>query len=137
MRPFVVARVVATWLLTVGLFAACTSAPLDKAPAAVKSALDPFTKAGYSCIAPPSSDTSAYGQWQCSRTSSDGVAYAIVIDANDTGIKNVLATVDQSSAGATKPEVAATFFSQVTDIDMGTSGSTIKSWVASHLTDGG
>jgi hypothetical protein len=135
MRTTAVFRLVVIWLLLAASSAAC-SGPLAQAPPSVRSALDPFAKAGYAC-AGPSSDNSAFGQWQCDLTSSDGVSYYVVLDADDSRVKQVAATVDQSHASTTRPEVAAGFFGQVTDINVGGSSPTIKGWVNSHIADGG
>jgi hypothetical protein len=133
-------RTVALRGLVVGILGAASiaacSGPLDQAPKPVQAALDPFLKAGYTCAA-PSSDNSAYGQWQCDRQSADGVHYFVVLDADDSRLKQVTATVDQSAAASTRREVALAFFADVARIDVGGSAETIKDWVTTHVSDGG
>jgi len=102
----------------------------------VRTALDPFVKAGYRC-AGPGTDQSAYEQWQCSSTASQGVSYSVIVDADDAGLKNVLATVDQSGQKEPSAAVAEDFFSQVTDVDFGGSTQMVQAWVHSHLAGGG
>jgi len=126
--------------LVVGLLAAASmtacSGPLDRAPKPVQAALDPFLKAGYAC-AGPSSDNSAFSQWQCDRQSADGVNYFVVLDTDESSVKQVTATVDQSGAASTRREVALDFFEDVARIDVGGSAEAVKDWVTTHVSDGG
>jgi hypothetical protein len=126
-------RVAAGLLLL--LVAGC-SGPLDEAPQAVRSALDPLAKSGYSCSG-ATTDNSAYGQWKCSRTSPEKVVYYVVLDANASAIKQVLATVDQSNVSSVDRSMVADFFHEVTDLEIGGSSQTIREWVDAHIADGG
>jgi hypothetical protein len=124
----------------VGLLAAASitacSGSLDRAPKPVQAALDPFLKAGYTC-AGPSSDNSAFSQWQCDRRSADGVRFYVVLDTDESNVKQVTATVDQSGAASTSRQVALDFFEDVARIEVGGSAESIKDWVTTHVSDGG
>lgn len=135
MRTIAPRRFVAGWLLAAACVAACFG-PLQQTPKAVQSALGPFLQAGYTCAA-PSADHSAFLQWQCDHTSADGVRYSIILDADDSGVKQVLATVDQTPAAAMRREVALDFFMAVADMNLGGASKAIKDWVNRHLADGG
>jgi hypothetical protein len=112
------------------------SGPLDRAPKPIQAGLGPFAKAGYAC-AGPSSDNSALTQWQCDRQSADGVHYFVVLDGDDSGVKQVTATVDQAHAASVKSEIALTFFDDVAGIMVGGSADGVKEWVNAHVSDGG
>jgi len=132
-------RLLVSRFLIAGLLLASVAdcvGPLDKASRPARAALDPFAKAGYNC-AGPTSDQSAFGQWQCSRTSADGVAYFVVLDADDTIVKQVLATVDQSNSRTPDRSVAADFFHEITNIGVGGSTQDLRQWVDAHLSTGG
>jgi hypothetical protein len=122
-------------ILLAATSAAGCSGPLDKAPRPVRDALDPFLKAGYAC-AGPSSDNSAFSQWQCDRLSA-GVHAFVVLDGDDSGVKQVTATVDQAGATQKTRDVALAFFNDVASINVSGSAAAVHDWVAAHIAEGG
>jgi hypothetical protein len=133
-------RATAVWRIVVCLLAATSvaacSGPLDNAPEPLRGALEPFLKAGYACVG-PSSDHSAFTQWQCDRQDDAGVHVYVVLDGDDSGIKQVTATVDQSAAGSIQRDVVSTFFSDVAAIDVAGSATAVQDWVGAHMSAGG
>ena len=122
-------------LLLAAASAACAG-PLQAAPQHVRTAIEPFRSAGYAC-AGPSTDNSRFEQWRCDLSGPDGISTSVVIDADGSGIKQVLATVDASKAGVLSASPVTEFFSRVCDIQVAGSPVDAKAWVLSHIPAGG
>ena len=122
-------------VLATATIAGCSS-PLVGVPEHVQAALDPFVEAGYTCTG-PTSDNSAYRQWRCDKQAADATHYSVVLDADESDVQQVTATVDQSLTASTRPEVALDFFVDVTQIDVGGPAKDIKDWVGGHVAQGG
>jgi hypothetical protein len=60
-----------------------------------------------------------------------------VLDADDSRVKQVMGTVDQSHATSIRREVALAFFADVARIGVGGSAETIMDWVTTQVSDGG
>jgi hypothetical protein len=122
-------------LVVVSGMAGC-SAPLSQAPQSMKTGLQPFLDGGYTCSG-PSSDNSAFSQWVCDRGTAEGTSYHLVVDADEEGIKQVLAIVDQSPQPTADRVVAVEFFAQVASIDLGASARDLSTWISSSIAEGG
>src|SRR2546430_2594398 len=79
------------WLVCVALLVAC-SGGLSQAPAPVRTALEPFAQAGFSCTTPPANgDHSSFSQWECDQTTANGTVLQVVVDGDANHVKQVLA----------------------------------------------
>ena len=122
--------------LLAAVIAVGCSGSVAQAPDRVRTALQPFVETGYICRG-PSTDNSAYSQWACDLTTDDGTALHILIDADSTRIKQVLAVIDQSKDKTTDVESVSAFFDKVAQTDLGATPAQVTEWIGSHIPGGG
>jgi hypothetical protein len=104
----------------------------------VRTAFEPFAQAGFTCITQSANgDTSAFDQWECDQTTENGTVLQLVIDADSTHVKQVLAVIDQSHSPGTTAAPAVDFFNRVTKIDLGSPADAIGAWIPSAIQAGG
>jgi hypothetical protein len=126
------------WLGAVTLLVACSNGGVSNAPTPIKTALEPFARAGFACAsAAAGSDNSALAQWECDQETASGTVLALIVDGDSSHIKQVLAVIDQSKAPPTSAGPAVAFFRRAATIDLGAPSGDIAAWIPTAIEAGG
>jgi hypothetical protein len=120
----------------IAVVAACSPNPLADAPEGVSNALRPFVDDDFACRG-PDRDVSVYSQWTCDRAGADDVSYHVVLDGDESGVKQIIGTVDQSRTSLPTSQRLVRFFAKLGSTPLAGPTGEIDAWILSHLEHGG
>lgn len=114
---------------------ACTGSAA--APGPVRAVLDPLTQQGYSCAGPTSDQSSSYVQWTCSKTDSNKTDWHVVIDGNESGIRQIVGEGVAPAGSSLQQNDVDALFGMLAAMTPSARNAEIPAWVASHANAGG
>ena len=93
--------------------------------------LDPLADQGFRC-AGPSTDQSAYSQWVCTKTTGSETTWTVVIDGNESVVKQVVGEGSRAGEGSLVSSDVEAFFRLLAGLPQTPATDQVVAWVTTH-----